>query len=308
MSAESYERYREALREGHLAAQRGDHAAAMAVFTEAGALAPDRPLPHVGMGNALRELGRLSEAMAAFDRALALAPLDEGALGGRAATLVALGRTAEAAAALTGLAESLEADGRPGDALDPARQALALDSSSARFRLVARLSAAAQAAGGPDRGATGRGASDGIAGHVAVSAGANAAGGSTAGSSRPASRTRPVGATLVAEADARVDAGRTAEARDRYLLAARALREGGRFFAALDACYLALAIAPADAELHLILAELYDERGWSGQAADKLVLLSRLLDLEGDRTTRDRLCGLVAARFSGDPRLAAICA
>ena len=72
MSAEAYERYREVLRDGHLAVQRGDSQAAVAAFGEAARLAPSRPLPHVGLGNGLRELGRLTEAMAAFDRALKL--------------------------------------------------------------------------------------------------------------------------------------------------------------------------------------------------------------------------------------------
>jgi tetratricopeptide (TPR) repeat protein len=300
MTAEAYERYREALREGHLAAQRGDHDAAVVAFEEAAALAPERPLPHVGLGNGLRELGRLAESMAAFDRALQLAPLDEGALRGRAATLVGLARPAEAASALTGLAESIEADGRPAEALEPARQALALESTPMRFRLVARLSAAARAAEGREPRRHDRETSPD---------GSSAAGRDPrTGSRAAASRSRPVGASLVAEADALVDAGRRAEARDRYLLAARALREGGRLLAALDACYLALAVAPADPELHLILAELYDDRGWSLQAADKLVLLARLLDLEDDRATRQRLCQLVAARFGSDPRLTAICA
>jgi tetratricopeptide (TPR) repeat protein len=239
-------------------------------------------------------MGLLPEAIAAFDRALGIAPLDEGALRGRAATLVALGRINEAAAALTGLAESIEADGRPVEALEPAREALALESTSARFRLVARLSASARTAGAPERptavGDRERGGADRRA---------------TPRSS--ASRGRPVGASLVAEADDLVDAGRPSDARDRYLLAAQALREGGRLLAALDACYRALEIAPADPELHLILAELYDDRGWSSQAADKLVLLARLLDLEGDGSTRERLCELVTARFSTDARLLAIC-
>jgi hypothetical protein len=124
----------------------------------------------------------------------------------------------------------------------------------------------------------------------------------------PARDGASVGITLVAEADALLDTGRPAEARDRYLMAARTHREGGRYLAALDACYQALAIAPADADLHLILAEIYDQRGWTAAAVDKLVLLVRLLDLLDDRDGRDRLCGLVSARFAAEPRLAAICA
>jgi tetratricopeptide (TPR) repeat protein len=304
MTAEAFERYREALREGHLAAQRGDHEAAVAAFQEAAALAPERPLPHVGWGNGLRELGQLAEALAAFDRALHLAPLDEGALRGRAATLVALGRTADAASTLTGLAESMAADGRPAEALELAREALALDSSSPRFRLVARLSAEARAAAGdPAAGSPTAEAAQGA--RLGVEPGEGAA--APTARSGDGSRSRPVGASLIAEADGLVDAGRLGQARDRYLLAARALREGGRLLAALDACYRALEIAPADPELHLILAELYQDRGWSSQAADKLVLLARLLDLEADAVARDRLCQLVAERFAGEPRLAAIC-
>ena len=44
-----------------------------------------------------------------------------------------------------------------------------------------------------------------------------------------------------------------------------------------------VALAPADAELHLALTELYLDRGWRAHAVDKLALLVRLVDLEGDR-------------------------
>ena len=42
---------------------------------------------------------------------------------------------------------------------------------------------------------------------------------------------------------------------------------------------MALATNPADPGLHLALAELYLDRGWRSAAADKLVLLARLVDL-----------------------------
>ena len=64
---------------------------------------------------------------------------------------------------------------------------------------------------------------------------------------------------------------------------------------------------PADPTLHLTLAELYVDRGWRTAAADKLVLLARLVDLGDDPATRERLCGL-ATRLPDDPRLVAICA
>jgi hypothetical protein len=91
------------------------------------------------------------------------------------------------------------------------------------------------------------------------------------------------------------------------LVAVRGHRAAGQVHAAIDACYQALATNPADPMLHLALAELYVDRGWRAAASDKLVLLSRLIDLGGDPSTRQRLCGL-ATRLPDDPRLEAICA
>jgi hypothetical protein len=95
--------------------------------------------------------------------------------------------------------------------------------------------------------------------------------------------------------------------REAALDAARGLRAGGQLHAAIDACYQALATNPADPGLHLMLAELYIDRGWRTVAADKLVLLTSLVDVEADLATRDHVCAL-AARIPDDPRLAAICA
>ena len=105
-----------------------------------------------------------------------------------------------------------------------------------------------------------------------------------------------------------LEAGDLDEARRRALIAAIGHREVGQFHAAMDACYQALAILPSDPDIHLLLAELYLDRGWRGPAAEKLVLLGRLAQLNGDAATRARLCYLAAARFPDDPRLAAVCA
>lgn len=301
MSDQAFERYKEALRQGHLAALRGDHAAAAAAYGEAGSLAPDRPLPHVGHGNALQHLGRPEDALAAYDQALVIAPLDEAALRGRGASLIALGRAVDAAATLTGLAESLEADGRTQEALDVAREALALASSQARFRLVARLSAQIR------RGAGELVLNGGAASAPAEGGDAAATGGARQGSARGA-RTMAIGATLTADADRLADAGRRDEARERYVMAARTHFEAGRWVPALDACYKALTLSPADPDLHLLLAELYEARGWTELSVEKLVLLVRLADLTADRTTRDRACALATTLFPGDARVASICA
>ena len=66
----------------------------------------------------------------------------------------------------------------------------------------------------------------------------------------PNPSTRSSSARAAEEALARGDA---AAARDGLLAAAAAHREAGRSFAAIDACYLALAVAPADVDLHLML-------------------------------------------------------
>ncbi len=83
-----------------------------------------------------------------------------------------------------------------------------------------------------------------------------------------------------------LEAGDLEEARRRALVAAIGHRAAGQFHAAMDACYQALAILPSDPDIHLLLAELYLDRGWRGPAADKLVLLGRLSQLTGDHATR----------------------
>ena len=82
----------------------------------------------------------------------------------------------------------------------------------------------------------------------------------------------------------------------------------GQLHAAIDVCYLALATSPADPGLHLNLAELYLDLGWRSTAADKLVLMARLAELDDDRDTRARLCAVVADRLADDPRLVSLCA
>jgi tetratricopeptide (TPR) repeat protein len=310
-----YEQYKDALRRGHMAALRGRLDSAAAAYREAARIAPDRALPWVGLGGVLSRLGRAEESLAAYGLALDRAPTDEGAMHGRADVLAALGRRAEAAETLDRLAAILERDGRLADACDVARQALELAESRGRRRqvesLVTRLRTAAPAdaaaadaleralgilESGP--GVTPRGARA-AAGDDADAAN-NGAGG---GPPRP-----PDPSLLTLAVEESLEAGDLDEARRRALLAAIGHREVGQFHAAMDACYQALAILPSDPDIHLLLAELYLDRGWLGPAADKLALLGRLSQLTGDGATRARLCYLAAARFPDDPRLAAVCA
>ena len=317
MSEALYEAYKEALRRGHVAALRGRLDTAVTAYREASRMAPDRALPYVGVGGVLARLGRSDEALAAYAAALVRAPNDEGALRGRAGVQADTGRRADAAATLDRLAALLDSQGRLADACDVARRALELAESRGRrsgvSALVARLRqtsgdpAAAEAleralsvlevdptgARGP---AAGSGA-EAVAGESDVAAPLVVA---------PTPPPDPTALTLAVEAA--IDAGDLDEARRRAVLAAAGHRSLGQLHAAIDACYEALAFAPADPDIHLALAALYLDRGWRTLAADKLVLLGRLVQLNGDNATRARLCYLAATRFPDDPRLAAICA
>ena len=63
MSDALYERYKDALQRGHVAAARGRDAAALEAYSEAAKLAPDRALPLVGLAGVLRRLGKATEAI-----------------------------------------------------------------------------------------------------------------------------------------------------------------------------------------------------------------------------------------------------
>jgi hypothetical protein len=121
----------------------------------------------------------------------------------------------------------------------------------------------------------------------------------------PEPEPEPVDAFVVGRAaEEALARGDASAARDGLLAAAGAHREAGRSFAAIDACYLALAVAPADVDLHLMLTRLYLERGWRGPAVDKLLLLGRLADLAEDADTRARLRNLAFQELPDEPRLA----
>lgn len=297
MTDPRYEQYREALRLGHAATQRDRHDAAAAAYREAARLAPDRALPFVGLAGALAKLGRSDEAIAAYGAALDRAPDDEAALRGRADVLAAVGRRADAADMLDRLAAVMERDGRLADACDAAREALDLAEARGRRRqlesLVARLAASTpgdEAAAAIER-----------ARHVLDTV-------PTVVERPPdAPPPPPDPATLTLAVEEALEAGDLDEARRRALVAAAGHRGVGQLNAAMDACYQALAILPSDPEVHLLLAELYLDRGWRGPAADKLVLLGRLTELTDDGETRARLCELATARFPDDPRFTAVC-
>ncbi len=146
MSSEAlYERYKDALKRGHVASLRGHIDEALLAYAEAARIAPERATPHASAGTALLRRRRPAEALQHYEVALAMAPREESALLGRAQALMALDRRGEAADAYDTLAEVQAANGRLGDAVDAARRGLELAEGRERRRtleqLIARLRA-----------------------------------------------------------------------------------------------------------------------------------------------------------------------
>ena len=301
MSVDRFERYKDALRRGHVAALRERFGDAIDAYEEAAELAPDRALPHASVGRILIRLNRPADALAAFGRALDRAPADEAALAGRGEILVAQGRRVEAAETLVRLAEAQAGAGKLAEATDAARQALELAESRQGRSFLKRLVDQLEDAGGD----------------AAVAAAMERAMRilePPAEAPEPEPEPEPVMADepaeppeppptpperLVDEAESLAAAGRSAEARERYLVAASAYRGDRRLDAAVDACLTVLRFDPADPAVHLLLAHLYVDHGWRTEASAKLTLLQRLAALTGDTET-DRLAGeAISTRLGG---------
>lgn len=308
MTDTRYDQYREALRLGHVATQRERYDAAAAAYREATRLAPDRALPFVGLGGAFAKLGRTDDAIAAFAAALDRTPNDVAALAGRADVLAVAGRRSEAADDLDRLAGILEREGRLSDACDAARRALELAEARGRRRqlqdLVARLEAAT-----PDDLAAAEALARalGVLDSVPSVEARPSSEGAAPGDDAAMEPQPPDPLLLTIAVEEALEVGDFDEARRRAFVAATAHRAVGQLNAAMDACYQALAILPSDPDIHLLLAELYLDRGWRGPAADKLVLLGRLTQLTDDVATRAKLCELAGTSFPEDPRLTAVC-
>jgi tetratricopeptide (TPR) repeat protein len=134
-----YERYKDALKRGHVASLRGHIDEALIAYAEAARIAPERATPHASAGTALLRRRRPAEALQHYDVALAMAPREESALLGRAQALTALDRRGEAADAYDTLAEVQAANGRLGDAVDAARRGLELAEGRERRRTLEQL-------------------------------------------------------------------------------------------------------------------------------------------------------------------------
>jgi len=152
MTDDLYERYKEALRVGHVAVLRGALEEAREAYRAAASVAPSRALPHTSLGGVLLRLGHLEDALTEYAAAVARAPHDEGALLGQAEALTMAGQNVDAAIALDHVSEVQEAAGRLPEAADTLRRAMELEDSAERGRRQRgllrqiRLSAGDQAA------------------------------------------------------------------------------------------------------------------------------------------------------------------
>jgi len=110
---------------------------------------------------------------------------------------------------------------------------------------------------------------------------------------------------LLRQADALLDGGRDVEAAEMYAAAAAAFQLGGQSAAAFDACQRGLEAAPGAAVVHVELTRLYLARGWRDRAADKLILLDRLMLVAGDDDGHLAAVALAHATLADEPRVAA---
>jgi hypothetical protein len=106
---------------------------------------------------------------------------------------------------------------------------------------------------------------------------------------------------LLAEAATVLESGDAGAARDLMLTAIRVHRDAGRIDSALDECLNLLAIAPGDPRVHLALANLQLDRGWTPVAKEKLDLLVRLTTLTGDTQAAADVHGLASERLRDEP-------
>jgi Tfp pilus assembly protein PilF len=322
MTETLFERYKEALRTGHVAVLRGRLEDAATAYREAISIAADRAVPRTALGRVLLRLGDPGGALEAFDGALVLEPDDDASLLGRAQALVVLRRTADAALAYDHLAGARTTIGRLAAAAEAARRALAIEPSDERRErhgsLADELRATARPAfdDAPAAPASTEPADPELPEMLGVDD-APAAPASTepadpelpemlgvddAPTSTPEARPDPE--ALVVELEEAAARGDVEGAAAAALAAARGHRDEGRVAAAFDACLQGIGVRPGDVALHLMLADLAVDRGWTDQAGEAYRQLLRLADLDGDAAAAALVRQTAADRLPDDPRFA----
>lgn len=282
---ELYERYRDALRGGHLAAMQGDRDVAARAYLEAAALLPDRAAPYVGLGRVELAAGRADAALEAFEAALQRAPGDGPALEGAIRALLAEDRRPEAADMLDRLAITHLEQDRRADAQVAIERAAELLETPWRRSALDRLRAG-QGLGDADMLDRPAGAGPGRAPRPRPT---------DARAGAPAATAIPAELRALAE---RVEAAGAADDVQGLVRGALALAGADRLRAAMDACHDALSVAPADPDVHRALAAIYRRRGWQAAARLKVALVDRYLAAVDDPHELDRLADV--AESTGD--------
>jgi len=289
---------------------------ALEAYREAARLVPERTLALASQGTVLHRLDRWPEAAAVFDAALRAAPDDEATLRARATARAERGMASGAAADFERLAFVLDVAGRVPEAADAARRAHELEAKPSRAALAERLAhpatepgaAAAEPEVAPDAAPPERP-------RIVPETDAEVARRSTAenaASSWPAldmpsppeaplEGPPPDTEELLAEAARLYEAGDAGAAAATMLTAVAVHRAAQRLDAALDVCFQLLAIAPGDPRVHLAIANLQLDRGWTPLAREKIDLLVRLTSLTGDTQAAADVHGLAAERLRDEP-------
>jgi tetratricopeptide (TPR) repeat protein len=276
-----YERYRDALRGGHLAALRGAHDAAVRAYLEAAALLPDRAAPYVALGKTQLAAGRAAEALDAYESAVQRVPNDSAALDGQARALIALDRPFEAADVLDRLASTFLEQDRQADALATIERATEIAESRWRRKALERLRGDQTGDAAPWLSELPRGDGPTAAPEAP----------------EPAPAPGPISDDLRRLAE-QVEAASVADDVPGLLAGARALARADRLRAAIDACHDALSVAPADPAVHRTLAAIYRRRGWERAARLKLAIVERYQRVADDPHELDRLAE--TAEATGD--------
>jgi tetratricopeptide (TPR) repeat protein len=309
-----FEQYKAALRRGHMSALAGNLEEALAAYADAARLVPERAVPLASQGTILHRLDRWPEAAASFDAALRIVPDDEATLRARATAREERGMISGAAEDFERLALVLDVGGRSTEAIEAAERANSLEPRPARAALAGRLAKAAKpgAPTAPPDDEDGQlppparivAETDAeVARHANRSDPAQDWPALDMPSPAPAPLEGPPPDTesLMAEAAELFEAGDTAGAGDRMLVAVAVHRAAGRLDAALDVCFQLLAISPGDPRVHLAIANLQLDRGWTPLAREKIDLLVRLTSLTGDTQAEADVHGLAAERLRDVP-------
>jgi len=251
-------------------------------YRQAIELGPDRAVPRVSLGGVCLRLGEPAAALEAYEAALECSPDDDAAILGLAQALVVLRRPAEAALAYDRLAGVRAVAARPGEACDALRRALEIEPTEVRRGRYRELAGELRLAAGDAEAERALGLAGGLVEEPTTGTG-EAAG--------PPAPPPPDGETLAAQAQAAEDRADVGAALEAAMAAARAYRAAGHAVAAIDTLLRAQALVPGDRELHLLLAELQADRGWTAVAAEKLRHLARLAELDGDPEAAARILG-----------------